>query len=97
MLPFFLRPLLGQSTQVEPPADGELLLPQDLCFPAVRLAVKAEVAAPRDVLVWEVPEGLARLRLPGSRGPMAGAIERVVAHADTIPRTVTERVSGLPL
>jgi hypothetical protein len=59
-LPLLLGPLLGQSTKIESSADDELTLAQDLGLPAVRVAVKAELATPRHVIVPEAPEKLVK-------------------------------------
>jgi hypothetical protein len=89
VLPFLVRPLLGESTEIEPPANDKLTLAEDLRLPTIRLAVKAQLGAPRQGLVPETPHRLAWRRLPGWCWRSGRAVEGVVGHPDTIPRGVT--------
>ena len=81
-LPLFLSPLLGQSSQVEPPADDELALTKNLRLPTPGLPVEAQLLTPHHMIVPEGPQVLARLWLPAGGARMLRAIEGVVAHED---------------
>jgi hypothetical protein len=93
-LPLGFRPRLRQPTQDKAVADDELTLPQELRLPSVALPVKAKFATPRHVIHADRPNRLAGRRLSWGGWGAVRAVERVVAHRNTIPGCVTEKVSG---
>jgi hypothetical protein len=56
-LPLGFRPRLRQFPQHEPLPGEELAVAENLRFPAVRLALKAQFTTPGDVLAPEGPDG----------------------------------------
>ena len=71
-LPLGVRQRLRQLSQENAVANDDLPLPQELCLPAVRLPVKAELAGPSDVIHADCPDRLAGLRRSWRAGSRLG-------------------------
>jgi hypothetical protein len=80
-MPLFVRPAHSPRPQIEPPANHEIAVAQDLRFNAP-LAVYAELARPRDVIDANLPDRLAGLRLSRRNLPTRQTEVLIVDHRD---------------